>query len=141
MIINRNLLKMNTDSKHAIKISSLRWGDYLIIAFILTASVLTFPALKTFSCDTVSVFRDNKLIAEYPLNEKRTFSIDGAIGNMEIEIVNSSVHVRHSSCPHQICVKEGSISRAPGQIVCAPNHILISLSASHKEEKLDAVVR
>jgi hypothetical protein len=132
---------MKTDSRNTIMISYIHWGDYVIITFILAISFFTFPAFKTFSCDTVTVFRDNKIIAEYPLNEKRTFSVDGANGNMEIEIVNNSVHVRHSSCPHQICVKEGYISRAPGQIVCAPNHILISLKNSHKEEKLDAVVR
>lgn len=117
------------------------WGDLIIILLILAGSVFTFPLLHTLTAESVVVYRDNKVIAEYPLNERRTFTVDGAKGPLEIKINENSVRVTHADCPHQLCVKSGVLRRAPGQIVCAPNHILITLKASSEKEKIDAVVR
>lgn len=115
------------------------WCDSIIVLIILAGIFTTFPAIKTLTPGKVTIFKDNQIIAEYPVNQNNTFEVNGKKGLVKIEIKNHSVSVRESSCPHQLCIRQGSISKAQNQIVCIPNHILITISAQ-KDIGLDAIV-
>lgn len=125
------------------QIKRFQWGDGIIIAFMLTAIVLSFKLFSTVgSSSTVFIYRDNTVIAQYPLSEERVISVNGKLGNVEVSIKNRSVGVTKSTCDHQICVRYGAITNKYGQIVCAPNHILICIrSGNNNKTGIDAIAR
>ncbi len=116
------------------------WCDVVIISILLIGIFLTFPAIRSLSPQTVLVFEDNRIIAEYPIDQNRIFDVKGKMGIIKVKIQDRSVSVCSSPCPHQLCVRQGRISKTASQIVCIPNHILITIYAK-KGEMLDAVAR
>jgi hypothetical protein len=116
------------------------WCDIVIISFLIIGIFLTFPAIRSLSPQTVLVFEDNRIIAEYPIDQNQIFDVKGKMGIMKVAIQNRSVSVNSSPCPHQLCIRQGCISKPGSQIVCIPNHILITIDAK-KGEMLDAIVR
>ncbi len=116
------------------------WCDFVIISTLLIGVFLTFPAIRSLTPQTVLVYRDNQVIAEYPIDQNRTIDVHGKNGTMKIKILDRAVSVQSSPCPHQLCIRYGSISKPSSQIVCIPNHILITID-SRKGEMLDAIAR
>ncbi|MFC1863610.1 NusG domain II-containing protein [Thermodesulfobacteriota bacterium] len=115
--------------------------DTLIISVLIIASVIFIPFLHSHSRDSVEVYKIDDVIARYPLDEDRIFSVVGVNGMLEVEIKEERVRVISSSCPHQICVDTGWISRAYEQIICAPNRVFISVKSDPGKEDIDAVSR
>ena len=116
------------------------WTDALIIVLIAASSALTISAFRNLAPDKVAIFRENRQIATYPLTEDRMVTVEGANGPVEIDIRNRTVSIVRADCPHGICIKTGSIGRPYRQIVCAPNHILVTITSS-ADDSLDAIVK
>ncbi len=118
-----------------------RWGD-IVIGFILLAGIFfSIPLLRSNNPQEVEFFRDNEKIAKYPLFENRELTIQGHLGNLKVKIFNNSVSIINSDCPHHLCIKSGPIRFPNTQIVCAPNHILITIKSSEKKLDLDGIAR
>jgi hypothetical protein len=115
--------------------------DVFIIVALLIASITFIPWLRAHSRDIVEVYKSEELIARYPLDEDRTFSVEGMAGTLEVEIKEKQVRVLSSPCPQQICRATGWISESYQQIVCAPNLIFINLQSDPANETIDAVSR
>jgi hypothetical protein len=126
------------ETKRDLKIFTL--GDALLILFLISGIALTFPVLKSLQPGTVVIYLDNRIIAEYPIDQDRTFSLHGKDGKMVIQIKDHAVSVQQSACIHQICVRAGKISHSYNQIICTPNHILITLKES-RDSEFDAFTR
>ena len=116
------------------------FADLIILLIVGAGTILGFPAMTALKPENVSIYRDNHLIATYPLDTDRTISVKGIRGPVELTIKNGSVAVTEADCPHGICRKTGSIRNPRSQIVCAPNHILITITSSG-DDTLDAIVR
>jgi hypothetical protein len=118
-----------------------RWGDILITLFLLTGIFLSIPIMNSNTPANVEIFMDSEIIAKYPLNQDRELTIQGKTGPMTLCIKNNTVSVIKSCCPHHICVESGAIHFPNAQIVCAPNHILISIKSLNKETMPDGIAR
>lgn len=127
-------------NKNELQLRRFSWCDLLIIIALAAGIIASIPALKTLPPQSVTIFRDNQIIAEYPIDENRIFDVDGKKGKMRVQIKDKGVSVHTSTCSHQLCIRQGSISAPRNQIVCIPNHILITINAP-KENDLDAVAR
>ena len=114
--------------------------DLFILLMIGGGTLLVFPAMTAVQPEQVAIYRDDHLLATYPLDTDRTIPVTGILGPMEITIKNGAVSVTGATCPHGICRKTGSITNPRSQIVCAPNHILIMITSS-RNDTLDAIVR
>lgn len=114
--------------------------DLVLILLLIVGILCALPALSALTPTTVCIYRDNKLIARYPLDTDRTFPVTGYHGTVTVAITDHAVSIIDASCPHRICVQAGKISTAHAQIVCAPNHLLITI-ASPSSGTLDAIVR
>jgi hypothetical protein len=125
------------------QIKRFRWGDSIIIAVMLIATVFSLRLFSTVgSSSTVLIYRDNTVIAQYPLSEEREVSVSGKRGTVDVCIKGSSVVISKSTCDHQICVRSGAITNKYGQLVCAPNHILICIrSGRNNQTDIDAIAR
>jgi hypothetical protein len=114
--------------------------DLCIIAACVAGAILFFPFLQSHSPATIAVFRDNAKVAQYPLSQDRTFSVQGNGGIMTVSVKNGSVRVLSSSCPKKLCMLAGTIRHGGQQIVCVPNHVLIELETA-PGGAVDAVTR
>jgi hypothetical protein len=114
--------------------------DGALVAALVAGSLFFFPLLTSNTAGDVAIIRDNTTIATYPLSSDRLILIRGRTGPMELEIKNKAVRVVSSTCPRQICLFAGHISRAGQQIICSPNHVLIEINSSRKDGP-DAVTR
>lgn len=116
------------------------WWDAVIVSILIAASIATIPLMRSLKPDKLLIFRENRIIATYPLDVDRTVTVEGAIGPVELQIKNHSVAITASTCPQHICQRSGAIRRPSAQIICAPNHILVTITSS-KKDSVDAVVR
>ena len=120
----------------------IRAGDIVVIVALLAGTVAFITILHSHPSDRVKVFRNEEVIAEYPLDEDRIFSMEGLIGSVVVEIKDKQVRVVSSSCPNKICVHTGWISRSDDQFIfCAPNRILVITESGSEKERRDAVNR
>jgi hypothetical protein len=114
--------------QHKLKFFSLI-DPIIIIAFIGFA-FLFWPQFSSRTPATVVVFRDNIAIAQYPLSPERDFTLMGKEGPVTLRIRDNGVRMIQSTCSKQLCIQTGTIKHSGQQIVCAPNHIIVELSAS-----------
>lgn len=124
------------------KVQKFTWLDMGLILLLVGGAVGAFPLLSSMKPGTVVVFKDNSIVAQYPVSETKTVEIDGVVGKLKIEIANNAVQVVSSGCPHQVCVDHKPISHPNAQIVCVPNHVLITIKpANNSLLELDAITR
>ena len=119
----------------------LRISDVFIIIVLLIASIIFIPFIHSKPGNFVEVYKSDDVIAKYPLNEDRFFSIEGLRGTVGLEIKNNRVKVHSSPCPQQICVETGWISKTYEQIICAPNLIFVTVTTKRENESIDALTR
>jgi hypothetical protein len=114
--------------------------DAVIIIFLFIVCVLTLPTLHSMLPDKVVIYKENVIAATYPLDTDREITVKGALGPLTFAIQNHTVSVIRSDCPYGICRKTGSIGKPNAQIVCAPNHIVITITSTMKDT-VDGVAR
>jgi|GEM_PF-152330 len=133
---------MNAESCHT-TIRVFGVFDVFLIIGLVAAAGYSFKVIGSVqSAGTVKVFRDSRLIAQYPLDEERRFSVNGAEGPVEVEIRNGKARVIASCCKNQLCVHSAPVSKAGGQIVCAPNHVMVTVEGGRDtREGVDAIAR
>lgn len=108
----------------------------LSLASSATAIYLAIP--KNSSDHIAQIVRDSTTIETLDLSKEsaneRTFIIQGAVsgeaGQMVIGVKTNAIHIVSSKCPNQYCVHTGWISDAAHPIVCAYNHISITIVGS-----------
>jgi hypothetical protein len=114
--------------------------DALLIAALLCSGSAFIPFMVSLAPGVAVVYRDNTIVAQYPLSSAAEFFIKGAQGGMRVKIADGALSVMSSQCPRQICRHTGSISRPFEQIVCVPNHLLVEVRSGKKRD-IDAVAR
>lgn len=112
---------MKLDKKYIIRDTAL------VCAILLVATLLSF-LLKGEKGNTVQVFTDGKLFAEYPLNENRSLPLETELGKNLIVIEDGTVRVSEANCKGKDCVNSGNISRVGECISCLPNKVTVRVS-------------
>lgn len=108
-----------------------------IVVAILVASVLVAAVPRTSTSEALIKGPGGETIIS--LDRDATYRVQGAIGEVVIEVEDGEARCVESSCPDQICVESGAL--APGRpIVCAPNHVVVTLRTGERGQ-LDAVSR
>src|SRR5574344_600619 len=112
--------------------------DILVVGSLalVSSGFAIYLAIPKNSTDhTARITRDNALIQVIDLSlesdsVERTFEIQGYKDKMSIGVMKNRIHGAHSDCPNQDCVFEGWISDSKKPIVCAYNHISITIGAA-----------
>lgn len=116
--------------------------DILLILALVAGAAAFFPFMQSNAPATAVIYLDNSAIAEYPLNQPKEFSINGALGQMVMDIDKEGIRVYAARCPNQICVHTGFIRIQGQQIICVPNHVIVEIHASaQKDTAVDAIVQ
>jgi len=101
--------------------------DALIAAAMICGAVAAFAAANSILPDRVAVYKQNTVIAEYPLKDDISFSVNGKIGAVGIEIKDGAASIARTTCPKGICKMTGAISNPNSRLICAPNNIMVRI--------------
>jgi len=130
--------QLNQDFAAALPV--MGWIDGVIIGIIIAGCLASLPLLNSLQPTNVLIYKENRVIATYPLNTDHTMTLSGTLGPVTIDIKNHSVAITASECPQHICQKAGAVRHPHSQIVCAPNHLLITITSADKDS-IDGVAR
>lgn len=75
-------------------------------------------------------YRNGKLLARFPITEKRSQILQGQRGPLSISLDQGKAWVSESSCAHQICRLSPPVSISGERIICAPNGFLLEIQGS-----------
>ena len=78
-------------------------------------------------------------IARGSLTEPQKFTVDGAY-HLTVMCDGQSIHVLHSDCPTQDCVRTGKITHPGQSIVCLPEQVIIKLVGIKAESDPDLII-
>ena len=86
---------------------------------------------------TAQILQDGQLLYTLALDTPRTLTVTAPNGGSNtITVEDGRICVSHASCPDQVCVKQGWVSRNVVPIVCLPNQLVIQIKGG--ESDLDA---
>jgi hypothetical protein len=114
--------------------------DAVLILALLCAGSAFIPFAASHAPSLAVVYRDNRIVAEYPLSSPAEFFVKGENGGVIVRISDAAVSVVSSRCPRQICRHSSAIRRPFEQIVCVPNHLLIEIKSGERRD-IDAIAR
>lgn len=86
----------------------------------------------------VEIWQNTVLVGSYPLDspEAVTIPLSSDLGTNALKIENGSVRMLESTCPDQVCVHTGIISKAGQTLVCLPNRVVVEITGG-KEGAID----
>ncbi len=96
----------------ALAIGSFRFGSFVGAGDAGLAAIITV---------------NHREVATVELNKASAFNVQGALGEITLQIEKNSIRVRRSACPNQVCVKQGAARRSGEILVCVPNRLVILL--------------
>jgi hypothetical protein len=74
------------------------------------------------------------------LGDDATYRVEGALGTVVVQVEDGAVRVTEASCPDQICVRTGAVSRPGSVIACVPNRVVVRVGGA-AADGLDARIR
>jgi hypothetical protein len=114
-----------------------RWwapGDIVIVLAVTALSAfLIFTAVAGAGGGSlkVRVVVNGKEIQALPLDEDKTFTVDGFQGESRVEIRGGMVRMVDSDCPDKLCVRTGWISQPGASIICLPNRVVLEIKSGN----------
>ncbi|HDS08919.1 MAG TPA: NusG domain II-containing protein [Firmicutes bacterium] len=116
-------------------------GDFFLLAFFLTLSILSFFLIYNSYYSTpgiVQIHHSGTLISELPLDPPDNYTIMYNGAEVRVRVSNErKVSVIYSNCPLKLCVKHKEISKNGESIVCLPNKIIISIKKNKNKHDID----
>jgi hypothetical protein len=101
--------------------------DAAIAAAMICGAVAAFAGAGSARPQRLVVYRQNTVIAEYPLKNDISFTVNGKTGEIGIEIKDGAAKISRAACPKGICKLSGAISNPNGRLICAPNNIMVQI--------------
>ena len=121
-------------------------GDKYLIISIIVLSLVSLFYIKDSALNVdekyISVQVDGKEIKRIIFHKKiigKTIPIETEFGYNLIEIGDGKVRVIEASCPDQLDVKQGYISKIGEIIVCLPNRLVIEIKGLDNERDVDYI--
>ncbi len=112
----------------------LRPGDGVILVLFAALAIGSFRfgsfvrAGEETGARLVAIITVNhREVAMVALNKNSGFNVQGALGEITLQIEKNSIRVRHSTCPNQVCVRQGAARRSGEMLVCVPNRLVVWL--------------
>ena len=123
-------------------------GDKILIISVILISLLSLGIIKKSSSGYkqkyISVQVNGKEYKKIIFDKKiigKTIPIETEFGYNLIEIGDGEVWVVEASCPDELDVKQGKISRSGEIIVCLPNKLVIEIKGTDETGEIDYIGR
>ncbi len=114
-----------------------RWDKGLIL-FMMAACLLLLLPLAGYQpqADTASVQVKNEEVLRIPLGQDGTYSVEGTLGPVNIEVKDGRIRVNQENSPHHYCSRQGFVDSVNVPIVCLPNETVITIEGEGEEDVL-----
>lgn len=123
------------------ELTRIRRGDILLVLLVLLCSAfLLMTSARGGGALVAEITQDGALIrtiALTGLKEPVTVRVTGTYENL-IVAQDGTVRVAEATCPHQTCVRTGTLRRAGQSAVCVENRMVLSIRG---DREVDAVAR
>lgn len=118
----------------------MKKADQILIACLMALSLLLLIPL--FTSDTqasVAVVKvRNEEVMRIPLTQDGTYTVQGTLGNINIEVKDGSVAVTQENSPNHYCSRQGFVNSPSTPIVCLPNETVVVIEG--EDESQDTVI-
>lgn len=102
-------------------LKEIKIGDIIIIIFMIISSI--YLLVRGFSvmgnADTVEIISNQK-VYRYSLNKNQRITVEGALGDVIIEIENKKIRLIEDKSPRKLGVKMGWIETPGIPVICLP---------------------
>jgi hypothetical protein len=112
--------------------SQSRPGDWLIVFVFVALAGGSFwlGGLLSASANTAknlvaAVTVGNREVTTLSLSTPSDFVVRGTLGEMLLQVTNRRIRVLRSTCPNQVCVRQGAVHRPGEMLVCVPNRLVV----------------
>lgn len=123
-------------------------GDKILIVFVVITSLLSLGFIKNnnagYKEKYISIQVNGNEYKKIIFDKKvigKTIPIETEFGYNLIEIGDDEVWVVEASCPDELDVKQGKISRSGEIIVCLPNKLVIEIKGTDETGEIDYIGR
>ena len=113
-----------------------------IIVILLIGILVWFYILRPTSGDSVTITIDGEVYGVYSLEEEQEIPIpnkNGEISNILL-ISSGKAKMIEADCPDKLCMNQNSIYRNNENIVCLPNHVVVTVTSKESDE-IDAIAK
>ena len=106
-------------------------GGLFLSGILLTIGIYLFSQMGESVCITI----DGTVYGTYSLNEDREIPVEqgGTVINV-VQIEHGSVRMEQATCPDELCIRQGAISRERQTIVCLPHKLVVEVYGNHEQE-------
>ena len=109
--------------------------DIILISSLLIISLLACLVYFNFNGSSTNLVANitdsNNVVTQINLEKEteteREIIVDGLHQDLKVGVKHNAIRVIYSSCPHQDCVKMGTVSTTNKPIVCLYNKVYIVL--------------
>ena len=134
---------MTRDHTRTAWLRGTRVGDWLLIALLLVGAVAVQVYLARTSTQgaTAEVYVDGKLRARIALDHPGITEVEGRLGPVDLQVEANTIRVTAAPCAHKVCMRMGRKGEAGDTIVCVPSHLLVRITGTPLERKVDAITQ
>jgi hypothetical protein len=104
-------------------------ADKILFVILVGLTAASFLAKNVFASEgsLVIVELQGAAVFKSDLAENRKLIVNGAHGEVRIQVNGGKVAVVEAQCPNKICVRMGWRSLAGESIICVPNRVLVKI--------------
>ena len=118
----------------------IKYDFILIFALLVLSGIIIFFMNNKKTGNSVQVYKNNELIATYPLDADNEYKIKNGNEYNILKIENGKAKIIKASCNNQICVHHKCVCKDGEEIICVPNNIIIRIVSNEKGD-VDAVAK
>lgn len=115
----------------------MKKNDFFLILLLIVVigGGLVFNHFRqSYKGDKVVIYVDKEVYKEVPLSKNEEFTIKTPKGYNNVKVHDGGVEVVEASCPDDVCVKTGFITKSNQSIVCIPNKVSIKIVSNEKND-------
>lgn len=86
------------------------------------------------------VYYEDRIVLTIDMNINREYIVDGALGEVVIEVLDKKIRVKEETSSKHLCSKEGFTNDSLRPIICLPNKIVIKIINKKDNNDIDGVV-
>lgn len=114
----------------------MKRADKRCIVIIMAACILFYIPLwlsyGNSEGEAVVVQVRNEEVLRVSLWKDATYTVDGKLGEVVVEVKEGRVRVEKENSPYHYCSIQGYVSDPSTPIICLPNEVVVSIEGSEK---------
>lgn len=116
-------------------------GDILVllVAAALIGALYARHWQAPSAASAIELRSGNEAPQRYALNQNRTLSVQGALGESVLELRDGRVRFRSGPCRNQVCVHSGWLEHGGDAAACLPNRVSLRLLGGSQEQAVDGI--